>query len=57
MCADPKMLRLLAAELKEELAARKAVRRSGTQRRVPGVTWGMIAPAVCLVAALIVLTY
>ncbi len=51
------MLRLLAAELKEELAARKAVRRSGTQRRVPGVTWGMIAPAVCLVAALIVLTY
>lgn len=33
MCADPAMMRLLAAELREEMAARKAMRGYGGAKR------------------------
>lgn len=54
MCANPKMQRLLLAELKDELAARRAARLDGARPRKTGLAWGMLAAAMCL-AFLIVL--
>jgi hypothetical protein len=56
MCADPKMQRLLMAELRSELAARKAARKSGMEpNRWHVATLGIAAPAICLVILVITL--
>ncbi len=56
MCADPKMQRLLMAELRDELAARKAARKSGMEpKRWHVATLGIAAPAICLVILVITL--
>lgn len=49
MCANPEMMRTLAAELREELAARKAARRAGD---VPGRRWHVVACAAAACLAL-----
>lgn len=54
MCADPQMQRLFWAELKGELAARRAARLDGARPRKTGLAWGMLAAVLCL-AFLIVL--
>jgi len=51
MCADPKMMRLLASELREELTARKAVRDSGEKRRWQAAACAAVA-CITLVAIL-----
>ncbi len=55
MCADPKMLKLLVAELRGELAARKAARKSGLEaKRWHVATLGIAAQVICL--AILVIT-
>jgi len=57
MCADAKMQRLLLAELRQELAARKAARASSTgPRRRRMVALGLAAPVICLGLAVLVFT-
>ncbi len=55
MCADPKMQRLLWAELREELASRKAIRNSGSSSRAPVFAKRLLAPFICLVVVAIAL--
>lgn len=48
MCANPEMMRLLAAELREEIASRRATRDS----RGTGLRWlTFAAPAACVLFA------
>lgn len=50
MCANPEMMRTLAAEIREEMVNRKAARQAGTGRR-----WRVAACAAAACIALIVI--